>query len=108
MSEGIRHYVSETGVVYKDPCAIQYIECDNKWKGLTYSDPSTGGFETLWTQQSLKSILKDNSFLLQTHRQYAVNVNYVTLVDKDYVTMSDGVQIPISRRYRKLVNEVLS
>ena len=99
----ISHYDQSLGWICREVSNVQYIACGDKYKSVTYYDNIT-----LLTEQSLTDIAELNSCILQTHRSYAVNVNHVSSVNKQFVTMTNGMQIPISRRYSRLVNEVLS
>jgi len=56
-----------------------------------------------------EKILGDESFI-RTHRNYIVNISYIVFYDSTfkYVVLKNGKNIPISRRKRRNVEEVLS
>ena len=45
---------------------------------------------------------------LAIHKSYVVNTAYVSVYRYDSVELSDGVVLPVSQRYRKILREYLT
>ena len=47
-------------------------------------------------------------YFFQTHQSFIVNYNYVEVAKSDRMILSDGTEIPVSRKYYRSVREYLS
>ena len=50
----------------------------------------------------------ENSNIMRCHRSYLVNVEHITAVKKDFLQLTGGKEIPVSRPYRKLMLDRLT
>lgn len=77
---------------------ILYIESDEKHCIVRVYDEV---YETTKSLSAIQAEINDNSFF-RTHRRYLVNMRYITEVEKNIITMTNGEKVEISRR--NLVN----
>lgn len=82
---------------------IRYFACNGR-KVVVYAGERTeefyGGMREVWKQ------VEGKGFWI-IHKSYIVNSAFVAAYHYDFVEMTDGVQLPISQRYRKPMKENL-
>ena len=96
----------QSGVEFIDPSDIMYVEGDNN-----YSILYLNGSKKLIVSKTLshtEDVLKDHSFL-RIHKSYLINLKYLKRYVKNdggYVELDDGLNLPVSRLKRTLLNEL--
>lgn len=86
--------------------SIMYVERKSQALHITMNTGKVHESVTLRESFSsrLKSLLEDERFV-QTHVSFLVNLDEVAAYRKNYITMQDGRQIPISRNYSTNVKD---
>ena len=83
---------------------IHYFACNGK-KIEIYTDTARkefyGGMREVWKQVEGKGFWT-------IHKSYIVNTVFVSAYHYDSVEMTDGVRLPISQKYRKVIKENLT
>jgi len=88
---------------FLDLTEILYFEIHNKdTYGITENDTFIFRKELGNVEEDLK-----NRGFLRIHRSYLVNVNKIFKKFNNFVTLRNGTEIPISRKYKPFVNEKL-
>lgn len=104
-SERINQYIVLDGEVTKVEDII-YLEVDN-----TYTFIYIKGGKKVVIKKSLTLLLNDfpEHLLLQIHRRFAVNKNYIEklVLDKGIVLLKNGKELPISRRMGQDIRKYL-
>ena len=85
------------GRLYLDQ--ILYFACNGKKVEI---HASLGGREFYGNMREVWSQVEGKGFLA-IHKSYVVNTAYVSVYRYDSVELSDGVVIPVSQRYRKIL-----
>lgn len=93
------------GISFFEPSSILYCEGENNYTRFTFTDHKPILISK--TLGEYEEILESHLFL-RIHKSYLVNKKYVTKVDRDGVVfMSDGKQLPFSRRRKESVMNML-
>lgn len=83
---------------------IRYFACNGK-KIQVYTNTGKaefyGGMREVWRQVEGKGFIT-------IHKSYIINTAYVSIYHYDSVQMSDGMVLPISQKYRKVLKDKLT
>ena len=66
--------------------------------------------ETLEVKDSMENMVShfSNPYFMQIHRSFCINMNYIKSISPSDITMSDGCQLPLSRKKQELFHEKFS
>lgn len=86
---------------YLFPSEIIYIKVDDKLCSIhTFGNQLT-------VRSSLTAIYNENPFLIQVHKQYLVNKQYVKSIKRYQLTLTNDQIIPVSQKYYMTIKNVL-
>ena len=54
-----------------------------------------------------KKLEGEKEYFLRIHKSYLVNYHYIAGIGYDRVIMNTGLELPLSRKYQKQVDEML-
>ncbi len=96
----------QSGVEFIDPDEIIYVGGENNYSILQLS----GGKKIVVskTLSHTEEVLKDHSFL-RIHKSYLINLKYLrryVKADGGHVELDNGINLPVSRLKRTLLNEL--
>lgn len=93
------------GVSFFDPSNIMYCEAENNYTNFTFTNHKPMLISK--TLGEYEEILEDHLFI-RIHKSYLVNRKYITQIDREgFISMSDGKQLPVSKRRREKVMSLL-
>ncbi len=96
---------SQNGVFFIDLKDIIYAEADSNYTTLMLADGRT--FVISKTLKDLQDVLEDSHFL-RIHRQYIINLNHVTHLDRtrSTLTMVNKKELPVARNQKDKLFEM--
>jgi two-component system, LytTR family, response regulator len=64
-----------------------------------------GSLKSVVVYDTLKNIINStpSTFFIQTHKSYIVNINQIDSLNKEKVILSEGINIPLGRKYELMV-----
>lgn len=86
-------------VAYEDIC---YIEKDHR-KVVVHT--SINSWDFYGTFKEVRELLDMKHMFVQCHQGFIVNINRVSVMESDGIKLTDETWIPVSRRFRHLVEE---
>lgn len=96
---------SQSGVFFIDLKDIVYAEADSNYTTLMLVDGRA--FVVSKTLKDLQDVLEDSHFL-RVHRQYIINLNHVTHLDRtrSTLTMINKKELPVARNQKDKLSEM--
>ncbi len=89
------------GVFFYDPLEILYCEGENNYTRFVFTKHKP--MMVSKTLGEYEDLLAEHGFL-RIHKSYLVNTKYVSNIDREgLLLMSDGKQLPVSRRRKEIV-----
>jgi DNA-binding LytR/AlgR family response regulator len=66
-----------------------------------------GNQKSIIVYDTLKNILDmtPSERFIQTHKSYIVNINYIESIGKESITLKEGINIPLGRKYELMVQK---
>ncbi len=86
-------------VAYEDIC---YIEKDQR-KVVVHT--SINSWDFYGTFKEVRELLDMEHMFVQCHQGFIVNINRVSVMESDGIKLTDGKWIPVSRRFRHIVED---
>lgn len=96
------YIIGEKGIRTALPLSkIAYIEVNNH-KATIYAEERE--YKLRKTMRELQTVLEPDGFI-RTHVAYLVNMEHIYCIGDSYVKLQNGVEVPISRGYKKAVRD---
>ena len=95
-------FTSEEGKIFLSPSKIWYVEAAGHWCMLTTSNDK---YKLKCSMSDMRSLLKTEAHIIDVHRSFLVNLQYVASITKQELILDNGERIPLSRSKIKEVNE---
>lgn len=90
-------------IVRVEPEEIFYFE---SFKRKIIVHTNSGAYRIQTTLDKEESVMRGAGFI-RTHKRYLVQVGYIKVLRDNCLVLHNGVQIPVSRRRRRMVYERL-
>lgn len=81
---------------------IRYIEKDQR-KVVVHTQ--VGAWDFYGTFKEVRALLDMDKMFVQCHQGYIVNINWVSVLEPSGLKLTDGIWVPMSRRFRSLVED---